>query len=120
MRLGKSEATLTRARRLRRDMSDAERVLWMLLRHRRFADWKFRRQVPFGDVVVDFFCASARLIVELDGAHHGEPEQRAFDARRTAALEAAGLRVLRINVVDLFRDRDGALEAIHQALTRGT
>ena len=55
-RLVKSEQTLNRARKLRREMSDEERVLWMLLRDRRFADFKFRRQVPLGDYVVDFVC----------------------------------------------------------------
>jgi very-short-patch-repair endonuclease len=97
-------------------MSDAERVLWMLLRGRRFAGWKFRRQAPCGDYVVDFFCPSARLVVELDGAQHGAPEQAAFDAARTADLEAVGLRVVRVWVGDLFHEREGALEAIWQAL----
>ncbi len=58
-RLFKSDRTLTRARKLRVEMSDEERILWMLLRDRRFAEFKFRRQVPLGDYVVDFVCFGA-------------------------------------------------------------
>ncbi len=115
-RLIKDDRTLTRARKLRRGMSDEERVLWMLLRDRRFADFKFRRQVPLGDYVVDFVCFDAKLVLELDGSQHAEPEQAAFDARRTRVLEAAGFRVARIWCGDLFKDREGAMELIWNAL----
>jgi len=116
-RLPKSDRTLQRARRLRRDMSDEERILWMLLRDRRFADFKFRRQVPLGVYVADFVCFERKLVLELDGSQHAEPEQAAFDAERTAYLEAAGFRVARLWCSDLFKDRDGALQLIWDALT---
>lgn len=115
-RLIKSDRTLNRARTLRSDMSDEERVLWMLLRDRRFAEFKFRRQAPIGDYVVDFVCYGAKLVLELDGSQHAEPEQAAFDAKRTAELEAAGFRVARIWCGDLFKDREGAMELIWNAL----
>lgn len=99
-------------------MGEEERILWVLLRNRRFADYKFRRQVPLGDFVVDFACLGRRLVVELDGAQHAEPEQAAFDARRTRYLEAAGFRVVRIWCGDLFKDREGAMAAIWDGLTR--
>ena len=115
-RLVKDSRTLERARRLRREMSDEERVLWMLLRDRRFADFKFRRQVPLGDYVVDFVCFGSKLILELDGSQHAEPQQAKFDADRTQYLEAAGFRVARIWCGDLFKDREGAMELIWNAL----
>ena len=115
-RLVKDVRTLERARRLRREMSDEERVLWMLLRDRRFADFKFRRQVPLGDFVVDFVCFGSKLILELDGSQHAAPEQAKFDAERTQYLEAAGFRVARIWCGDLFKDREGAMELIWNAL----
>lgn len=115
-RLVKSERTLQRARRLRRDMSDEERILWMLLRDRRFAGFKFRRQAPLGDYVVDFVCFERKLVIELDGSQHAEPEQAAFDARRALALESAGFRVVRIWTSDLFREREGTMETILNAL----
>lgn len=115
-RLVKSERTLNRARKLRREMSDEERILWMLLRDRRFAGFKFRKQVPLGDYVVDFVCFGSKLILELDGSQHTEPEQATFDAERTQYLEAAGFRVARIWCGDLFKDREGAMELIWNAL----
>jgi very-short-patch-repair endonuclease len=83
-RLVKSDRTLQRARRLRAEMSDEERILWMLLRDRRFADFKFRRQVPLGDYVVDFVCYGAKLVLELDGSQHAELEQSDFRCRTHA------------------------------------
>lgn len=115
-RLVKSERTLQRAKKLRRDMSDEERILWTLLRDRRFAAFKFRRQVPLGDFVADFVCYERKLVIELDGSQHAEPEQAAFDAKRTLALEAAGFRVLRIWTSDLFKEREGVFETILNAL----
>ena len=117
-RLPKSERTLQRARKLRREMSDEECILWMLLRDRRFARFKFRRQVPLGGYVADFVCFEAKLVLELDGSQHAAPEQAAFDARRTQALEAAGFRVARLWCSDLFKDREGAMQLIWNALTR--
>jgi very-short-patch-repair endonuclease len=112
-RLVKSDRTLGRARRLRAEMTDAERILWMLLRNRRFADFKFRRQAPLGDYVVDFVCLPGRLVVELDGAQHARA-QAAFDAARTTYL--AGFRVLRVWTRDLFADREAVMSAIIHAL----
>lgn len=107
---------MERARRLRREMSDEERILWMLLRDRRFVGFKFRRQVPLGDYVVDFVCFERKLVLELDGAQHAEPVQAAFDAKRTQYLEAAGFRVARVWCADLFKDREGAMDLILNAL----
>ena len=115
-RLVKSERTIERAKKLRRAMSDEERILWMLLRDRRFAGFKFRRQVPLGDYVVDFACFERKLVVELDGSQHADPEQTAFDAKRTQVLEAAGFRVVRVWTSDLFKEREGVFETILNAL----
>ena len=114
--LPKSPRTLSRARKLRREMSDEERILWMLLRDRRFAGFKFRRQVPLGDYVGDFVCYAAKLVLELDGSQHSAPEQMAFDAARTKYLETAGFRVLRITTSDFFRERENAMDTIWSAL----
>src|SRR5262245_5940120 len=73
------------ARRLRRNQTDAERVLWFRLRDRRLAGLKFKRQVPIDRFVVDFVCKDERLIIELDGGQHDET--RARDANRTEILE---------------------------------
>jgi very-short-patch-repair endonuclease len=115
-RLAKTEETLRRARKLRRETSDEERILWMLLRDRRFAGFKFRRQVPLGDYVADFVCFERKLIIELDGSQHAAPEQASFDARRTETLHAAGFRVLRVWTSELFSERERTMETILNAL----
>jgi very-short-patch-repair endonuclease len=82
-----------RARELRQTSTVAERKLWSLVRNRKIAGCKFRRQVPIDRYFADFACLEARLIVELDGDHHAD--QVDYDAGRTEALEAAGWTVLR-------------------------
>src|SRR6266508_3444478 len=82
-----------RAKRLRRDETDAERKLWVHLRNRQMNSAKFRRQQPIGRYIVDFFCPEQRLVIELDGGHHADQIQA--DQRRTESLIRAGYRVLR-------------------------
>src|SRR5262249_15624329 len=106
------------ARRLRRDQTDAERVLWFRLRDRRLAGWKFRRQVPIDRYVVDFVCADARVIVELDGGQHAERTEQ--DRARTAVLEAMGYLVLRFWDNDVLSNTDGVVETILKTLHQQT
>src|SRR5450631_197339 len=87
---------LAAARRLRRDMTIAETILWRGLRNRGNGA-KFRRQVPIGPYVADFVCIAGRLIIELDGPPHDEAEQRLHDVSRDAWLRAQGWRVLRFS-----------------------
>ncbi|WP_245512926.1 endonuclease domain-containing protein [Enterovirga rhinocerotis] len=72
-------------------------MLWRALRDRRFSALKFRRQCPIGRYVADFVCFEARLIVELDGAPHDQPEQRAHDEARDRWFRDEGFRVLRFS-----------------------
>jgi very-short-patch-repair endonuclease len=78
-----------RARKLRRDATEAETLLWNLLRRKMLNGYKFRRQHPIGPYVADLACPGARLIVEIDGGQHAE-ERRAADERRTRDLMARG------------------------------
>jgi very-short-patch-repair endonuclease len=96
------------ARRLRRDATDAENVLWQALRGRRLGGLKFRRQATFGRAIPDLFCSEKRLIVEVDGGQHSE----AKDAARTAKLESAGCRVIRFWNNEVIENLDGVLERI--------
>jgi very-short-patch-repair endonuclease len=103
------------ARRLRREQTDAEGKLWSRLRNRQVDGWRFKRQVPRGPYIVDFYCADAGLVVEVDGAQHLE-ERAEHDRRRTAYLEAQGLSVIRFWNRDVLVDIDVTIEAIHRAL----
>ena len=106
---------LKQARRLRRDMTTAETVLWRGLRNRGIGA-KFRRQVPVGPYVADFLCIDARLIVELDGAPHDDPEQRLFDMQRDAWLRDQGWQVLRFSNDVVIGGGNIALDEIQKAL----
>src|ERR1700732_92266 len=102
------------ARRLRRNQTDAERVLWFRLRDRRLHGLKFKCQVPIDRFVVDFCCEHARLIIEVDG---GQPATRtAEDLSRTRILEAMGYLVLRFWNNDVIQNIDGVLEEILSTL----
>jgi very-short-patch-repair endonuclease len=104
------------ARRLRRNQTDAERLLWFRLRDRRLAGWKFKRQAPIDHFVVDFFCGDAKLIVELDGGQHDHNKAR--DADRTRVLESMGYLVLRFWSHDVMRNMDGVLEEILSTVSK--
>src|SRR5258708_1671246 len=83
------------ARMLRKKDTWAEKLIWQWLRDRRFSEYKFRRQHPFGPHILDFFCVEASLDIELDGSQHGFPNQSHEDSERDAFLEAHGVKVLR-------------------------
>lgn len=102
------------AKRLRRDMTDAERVLWRELRAHRFAGFKFKRQEPLGDYVVDFICHAAKLIVELDGGQHADRE--AADVERTRWLESQGFRVLRFWNNEVLANIEGVMQVLEKEL----
>lgn len=104
------------ARRLRADASDAERKLWSHLRRKQMGMLRFRRQQPIGPYIVDFYCSAAKLVIELDGAQHGEDKAVAYDAARTEWLEARGLQVLRIWNHELFEYPEEVLERIWRTL----
>jgi very-short-patch-repair endonuclease len=99
-----------RARRLRREQTEAERLIWLRLRDRRLNGWKFKRQAPIDRYVADFCCADGKLIVELDGGQHSESTEA--DAKRTAVLESCGYLVLRFWNNDVLKNMDGVLEEI--------
>jgi very-short-patch-repair endonuclease len=111
--------TRTRARALRCDLTDAERIIWNELRAHRLNGAGFRRQTPVGPYVVDFICHEAKLVIELDGGQHFEAEHLAKDARRDAFLAGKGLRVLRFNNYDVMTNRSGVLQTIAAVLGRG-
>ena len=105
---------LGRARTLRDRSTDAERAMWRALRNRRLSGHKFRRQHPIEPYVVDFFCISARLIVEIDGGQHADREND--DAKRTAHLESRGFKVIRCWNNEIFENMDGVQQAILEHL----
>jgi very-short-patch-repair endonuclease len=110
------EKLRSNARALRRDMTDAEHVIWYHVRAHRMQGASFRRQTPIGPYIVDFACHAAKLIIEVDGGQHFEPENLARDARRDAYLAAHGFKVLRFSNLDVMTNKSGVLETIAAAL----
>ena len=101
-------------RRLRKNLTDAEQRLWNCLRQRQFGDFKFRRQHPFENYVVDFVCLQAMLAVEVDGGQHADQQEE--DALRTRTLTDAGFKVLRFWNNEVMQDIDAVKHSIWLAL----
>ena len=102
-----TSVSITRARQLRAASTPPERRLWNGLRALRPLGFHFRRQVPLDGYFLDFVCFSARLVIEVDGSHHGHPEQQKHDQQRDAYLRANDFRVVRIPAVELLGNLDG-------------
>ena len=96
-----------RARQLRKRMSLPEVMLWKALRGREEGKPVFRRQHPIGPYVLDFFCARARLCVEIDGGAHGSADRPARDARRDGYLWSLGIDVVRCTASEVIADAQG-------------
>mgnify|MGYP000350114428 FL=1 len=96
------------ARNLRKNQTDAEQVLWLQFRNRRFLNYKFRRQFVIEPYIVDFVCLDLKLIIELDGSQHNEE----VDAERTLFLTQLGFKVVRFWNNDVFTNLEGVLEQI--------
>ncbi len=108
---------LSRIRKLRTNATDAERLLWSILRNRQLEGLKFRRQHPCQGFILDFYCHEHRLAIELDGGGHLEPEKEAYDAVRTAAITAEGIRLLRFWNHDVLQNTtDVVAEILAHAL----
>ena len=104
----------SRARKLRKKLTDVENKLWSQLRGRQVSGVKFRRQHPIGPFIVDFCCVERGLVVELDGSQHAE--RNAADERRTRLIERSGYRVLRFWDNEVLINLYGVLERISEAL----
>ena len=108
--------TISKARALRKNLTNAERVLWKQMRMRQIGGYKFRRQQPIGKYIVDFVNFEKRVIIELDGGHHSQ--QVNYDSTRTAWLEAEGYRVLRFWNNQVLEEIEAVKEVILNVLKR--
>ena len=112
----KVDACVPRARKLRRDMTDAERKLWWHLRRLPIEHSHFRRQATIGPYFADFACHERRLVIEVDGGQHNEPENVAKDEVRSTYLQSQGYRILRFWNNDVLKNIDGVMETILTAM----
>jgi very-short-patch-repair endonuclease len=105
-----------RARALRTNLTNAERILWHLVRAHRLNGIGFRRQTPIGPYIVDFVSHSAKLVIELDGGQHYDNSHEARDARRDRFLRTKGFRVLRFSNLDVISNIEGVWDMIAAAV----
>jgi len=110
MTIPKDDSQLKNARRLRKEMTPHERKLWYLFL--RNYPVKIYRQRIIGSFIVDFYCASARLVIEVDGSQHYESQGMAYDAERSKFLSDLGLEVLRFSNRDIDRNFRSVCEQI--------
>lgn len=96
-------------------MTETEKRFWSLVRNNRLGV-KFRRQVPVGPYIVDFFCFSARLVVELDGSQHYTTEGKEYDFHRDQFLNAHGLTVLRFSNKEFLLNQNGVMQVIWESV----
>src|SRR5690606_27136387 len=105
------------AKSMRHFSTDAEQLMWQLLRAKRFMNLKFRRQHVIAPYIVDFYCHEIGLVIELDGGQHGTDEGQEYDAERTKFLEALGLTVVRYWNHDVLNRTDVMLEGLWSVCT---
>ncbi len=116
MRKRPSDGAHERARALRLEMTEAEKLVWYRLRSRQTHGFRFRRQVPIGAFIADFVCHEARLIVEIDGDQHDPSSD--YEFRRTRFPESEGYRVLRFWNNEVLENLGGVHTVIAQYLLR--
>ena len=104
------------ARRLRREMTPHERKLWFLFLRK--YPVKIYKQRIIGKFIVDFYCAAAKLVIEVDGSQHYEPQGMAYDIERSAFLSALGLEVLRFSNREIDREFRGVCEQIDMTIQK--
>ena len=112
-------AILQRSRDFRHPLTPTENKVWQAVRRRQLG-FKFRRQHPIGRFVADFYCAEAKLVIEIDGDSHAPPDQAEYDAERTRWLEERGYRVIRFPARKVEEDLAGVVEGIRRACEDGT
>ena len=112
-----TKSSIPSARRLRREMTEAEVKIWSHLRGNNLGV-KIRRQVPHGKYILDFFCARAKLGIELDGSQHYTEEGLLKDAERDSYLRAQDIEVLHITNGDALTNTDGVVELIYETIRK--
>ncbi len=103
-------------RKLRKEQTEAEKVMWQKLRNRNFMGLKFRRQYSIGEYIVDFYCSKLRLVLEIDGEIHFTKDAKEYDRLRTKELQKLDIEVLRFTNEEVIEDIEGVLKNLKTKL----
>ena len=98
------------ARELRKNMTDAENLLWSRIRRKQLKSYQFYRQKMIGNYIVDFYCPKGKLVIELDGSQHYTDDAKIKDEKRDRFLNRLGLRVLRFTNLDVLKNINAVLD----------
>lgn len=104
------------ARALRKNMTDAEQLIWSKIRGKQIGGVQFYRQKNVGHYIVDFYCPKGKLVIEIDGGQHYEKERTKEDRKRDDYLQGLGLNVMRFSDIDVLKNINGILERIYEHL----
>ena len=116
MHLNASPQIFRQADELRWNMTKAEKLLWDRLKEKKLNGYKFRRQHPILRFIVDFYCHSENLVIELDGEVHNDEFQNQYDEERTKVLVESGLKVIRFKNEEVFDEIENVIEEIRNAI----
>ncbi len=106
----------TLSQHLRKNMTDAEKMLWLKLRRKQVKGHPFYRQKIIGKYIVDFYCSKANLVIELDGGQHYTETGQAKDRARDSVLREKGIKVLRFSDREIFENMEGVMQGIWSCL----
>jgi very-short-patch-repair endonuclease len=106
------------SRNLRKNMTDSERILWSKLKRKQILGVQFYRQKPISKYIVDFYSSLTRLVIEIDGGQHFEPENQENDKQRDKYLESINLKVLRFSNLDIVKNLNGVLDVIYREIEK--
>ena len=109
-----TEKSFNNAKQLRKNTTEAEKLLWYYIKNKQVKNYKFRRQAAIGNYIVDFLCPKRKLIIELDGGQHNDNIK--YDENRTKYLNTLGYKVLRFWDNDVFKNMNDILETIYREL----
>ena len=104
----------TKARYLRKNLTEQERKLWNIIRNKQFYGYKFLRQYPIEPYIVDFVCREKKIIIEIDGGRHNESEEIEYDKQRSLFLSSRGFKVIRF----WNNEIDNNIEGVYQILLK--
>jgi very-short-patch-repair endonuclease len=113
---GSFPITFANARRLRQEMTDAEKILWACLSKNQLNGVRFRKQHPVGGYIADFYCHEHKLVIEVDGKIH--EQQKEYDAMRDAEMIALGLNVMRFTNAEVIGDLEAVIEKIKSSMAK--
>jgi len=110
---------IEKSRQLRKNMTPQERKLWYIIRNRQFYGYRFRRQFPLGQYIVDFICREKKIVIEIDGGQHNEIKNIQYDNKRTEYLISEGYKVIRFWNNDIDKNMGGVYNKLKEVFEIG-